>query len=245
MLLSSFPLTLGPPCRRGIIEVMDVALESWRLLLRWQAHKGKVLQLFLDTRSIWSAGSIRVVSSGEDDTIRFWDGLLATDWKRRILAKREEEFSTYSTLKIAHLTYNLGGAGPRRLRRSLNPSSHNLLHDFLVSADRPDIVSFGFQEVIDLGDVSLAAQGILFGSDKHDCTPRYHKWLVSLTAAVREHLGVEYVLVKDGHLVGVSSPACMVPTGGTSLTPLRLAPVSSTAASLPGARCSGASRILP
>ncbi|ORY56453.1 Endonuclease/exonuclease/phosphatase, partial [Leucosporidium creatinivorum] len=188
----------------GLIEVMDVTLKDWRLLLRWRAHKGAVLKLFLDTKSIWSASSIRVVSTGEDDTIRFWDGLLGDDWKQHILSHREKQYSTYSTLRVNMFTMNLGAAGPKRLTKGLNVDNHNLLHDFLVSLKDPDVIVFGFQEVIDLSDVGLAAQTVLFASET-DMTPKCHKWQLILTAAVREHLGDGFVLLKDAKLVGLYS----------------------------------------
>jgi len=53
---------------------------------------------------------------------------------------------------------NLGAAGPKRLTKGTNADNHNLLHDFLVSLNDPDVIVFGFQEVIDLSDVGLAAR---------------------------------------------------------------------------------------
>lgn len=56
----------------GYIDVIDSASEDWKLLLRWQAHKSAILRLFLDTKSLWSGRSVRVVSSGNDQQICFW-----------------------------------------------------------------------------------------------------------------------------------------------------------------------------
>lgn len=51
----------------------------------------------------------------------------------------------------------------------------------------------------------LTTENVLFASDSHDVTPKYHHWQVALTIAVRQHLGDGFVLVKDAKLVGVSS----------------------------------------
>lgn len=102
-----------------------------------------------------------MVSTGEDDTIRFWDGLLGNDWKQSMISQREKEFSTYSSLRVNMFTMNVGAAGPRRLTKSLNADNQNLLHDFLLSLKNPDVIVFGFQEVIDLSDVGLAARKLL------------------------------------------------------------------------------------
>ena len=86
--------------RRGFISVLDVAASPWRVIKRWEAHKGRIERLFVDPASVWSVGlstshwghpdltarlstkasTLRVVSSGRDCAIQFWDGLLRRDW---------------------------------------------------------------------------------------------------------------------------------------------------------------------
>lgn len=51
---NSSPSMLTVFSNSGLIEVMDITLKTWRLLMRWQAHKGAILKLFLDTKSLWS-----------------------------------------------------------------------------------------------------------------------------------------------------------------------------------------------
>lgn len=86
------------------------------------------------------------------------DGLLGDDWKQHKLSQRESQFSTYSPLRVNIFSMNLGAAGPKRLTKGVNADNHNLLHDFLVALKDPDVIVFGFQEVIDLCDFGLAAR---------------------------------------------------------------------------------------
>jgi len=107
--------------------------------------------------------------------MKFWDGLLGAEWigelPRYLLAyvtdrttlsesevqQREQEFSTFRSLNILICSWNTDAQKPDTLtRKSANIS---FLKDVLRSVDKPDIIVFGFQELIDLENRSLTASG--------------------------------------------------------------------------------------
>lgn len=146
--------------------------------------------------------SIRVVSTSHG-ALRLWDGLLTSDWVERRLVALESSYSTHSSLRFAFFTYNVGAAGPRHLETRRTAAYRSLLYDFLTSLRNPDVICFGFQEVIDLSNLGLAADIVLFASDNHEVSANYHKWRSTLSAAVARVLGPHYVMVTDAKLVGV------------------------------------------
>lgn len=46
----------------------------------FKAHDGAVTSLSIDLPSLRESGQLRVVSTGADKCISFWDGLLHEDW---------------------------------------------------------------------------------------------------------------------------------------------------------------------
>ena len=52
-------------------------------------------------------------------------------------------------MKVLIVSWNLDSAKPETLTGT--PENVNFLHDALTSVEDPDIIAFGFQELIDLG----------------------------------------------------------------------------------------------
>ena len=66
--------------RNGMISAYEVAARPWVVTNSWNAHPGlPVLKLAVDVFGV-DGGRLNVVSVGRDETLRFWDGLLASDW---------------------------------------------------------------------------------------------------------------------------------------------------------------------
>ena len=66
--------------RNGMISAYEVAARPWVVTNAWNAHPGlPVLKLVVDTFGV-DGGRLNVVSVGRDETLRFWDGLLGSDW---------------------------------------------------------------------------------------------------------------------------------------------------------------------
>ncbi|KAI4280376.1 MAG: hypothetical protein L6R35_005900, partial [Caloplaca aegaea] len=113
----------------GNICVYDVKSRPWKIIKEWHAHEGPVVNLSVDQSGLWISGRLRVGSVSLDNTIRIWDGLLEEDW--------------------------LGASSPASLR--YDEQQPNLLRMLLPPGMAPDLLIFGFQELVDLEDKRLTA----------------------------------------------------------------------------------------
>ncbi|GAA5900276.1 uncharacterized protein JCM6883_002795 [Sporobolomyces salmoneus] len=187
----------------GMIDVLDVGqMDAWRVIKRWQAHDGPLVNLTLDSRSLWTASQLRVVSTGGDGFVRFYDGLLRKDWIALQMQDKVDEYCTFSNLQIGIFTWNIDGVSPGDFQAA-SPVNQTLLHTFIQTLDNPDLISFNFQELVDLSDLTLAARTFFFATRHHDVTLRYKHWRALLAEAVTQRLGPEYELVKEEKLVGL------------------------------------------
>lgn len=86
----------------------------------------------------------------------------------------------------------------------------------MSSVDSPDIISFGFQEVIDLESRKMTAKTVLLGGKKkgHEegkisekVTSAYKRWYDRLVAAVRLAMpaNAPYTVIETENLVGLFS----------------------------------------
>ena len=119
-------------------------------------------------------------SVGRDEVLRFWDGFLSQNWigeSARLfclsvhlngaesvifsdseMLTRETAFCTFRPLKIIICTWNVDATKPDALVGMSNATFlQKLLANPALEGSRPDIVVFGFQEVIDLADKKLTA----------------------------------------------------------------------------------------
>jgi hypothetical protein len=130
--------------------------------------------------------------------------------------KQESSFSTFRDLNLLIVSWNIDAAKPDALTHdSINI---NFLQDVLSSVDSPDIISFGFQEVIDLESRKMTAKTVLLGGKKkgHDdgkisekVTSSYKRWHDRLVTAVRLAMppNSPYTVIETENLVGLFS--CM------------------------------------
>ena len=91
----------------------------------------------------------------------------------------------------------------------------NFLRDVLSSVDSPDIISFGFQEVIDLESRRMAAKSAILGSRlggddsklSEKVSGAYKRWYDQLVSAVRLAMPSDapYTVVDTANLVGLFS----------------------------------------
>jgi len=72
------------------------------------------------------------------------------------MQKREVEYCSFRELKIVVCTWNAGASRPSDLSRGTRPED-NFLGNVLHSVDSPDIIVFGFQELVDLEDKKMTA----------------------------------------------------------------------------------------
>lgn len=143
-------------------------------------------------------------------TTCYWCKLLTTCAEQELL-KREHAFSTFRNLKVLIVTWNVDAAKPETLTG--DPENVRFLHDVLSSVDSPDIISFGFQEVIDLESRKMAAKTVLLGGKKkgeegkinEKVTSSYKRWHDRLIQAVRLAMppDVPYTVIHTESLVGL------------------------------------------
>lgn len=108
-----------------------------------------------------------------------------------------------------------------------NPENINFLRDALTSVDSPDIIAFGFQELIDLESRRMAAKTVLLGGKgkntdgaiSQKVTTAYKKWYDRLVLAVRLTMPPDtpYTVIHTENLVGLFTCIFVKETHRTSL----------------------------
>lgn len=68
---------------------------------------------------------------------------------------RDAEFCTFQNIRTLVMTWNAGASTPSSLRNSDQDAS--FLKNLLTSSGSPDILIFGFQELVDLEDKKATA----------------------------------------------------------------------------------------
>lgn len=218
--------------RAGHISAYDTSQKPWVMTNSWVAHKDvPVTHLSVDPWSITSVGKLCAVSVGRDEKMRFWDGLLAVSWIGQYggllvlwqpaelsltedyeLMTREDEYSSYRDLRTLIVSWNVDANKPDALIG--DPSNIDFLKEVLTSANSPDIISIGFQEVVDLENRKVTAKSVLLGNKTkaHDGTmsqkvsTSYKKWYDHLVLSVRlAHPGTPYHVIHSENLVGLFS----------------------------------------
>ncbi|KAF8632419.1 hypothetical protein AX17_004860 [Amanita inopinata Kibby_2008] len=212
--------------RNGMISAYEVMARPWIVTNSWSAHPGlPVLKMGVDVVGMVE-GRLNVVSIGRDETIRFWDGLLGLDWIENEMQKRENSFSSFRDVTTLIVSWNCDAARPDSLTGEA--ANVNLFNDILTTVDSPpDVIAFGFQEVIDLESRKMAAKNVLLGgaakkkhNDEgsitgHACsgnglsdkvTGAYRRWYDRLVKEVRLAMpDVPYTVVYTESLVGLFS----------------------------------------
>ncbi|KAI0317680.1 DNase I-like protein [Amylostereum chailletii] len=199
--------------RQGTIATYDVAPRPWVLTTQWNAHNGlPVPKVWVDPFSIDKLGKLAVISVGRDERVKTWDGMLGTEWIDVEVLKREPSFASFRDVKILIMSWNMDAAKPDQLVGT--PENVNLLKDVLTSVDSPDLIVFGFQEMIDLESRKMAAKTMLLGGKKkggsglevsEKVTGQYKRWHDKLVTAVRLAMPPEepYVIIQTENLVGL------------------------------------------
>ena len=129
------------------------------------------------------------------------------------LVKIEPSISTFHELCILVVSWNCDSARPDSLTG--DPRNANFLQEVLRSVDQqPDVIVFGFQEVIDLENRKMAAKNVILGgnskkkpddalSDK--VTGAYKRWYDYLNGAVKSGVSpdTDYTAIHTDSLVGL------------------------------------------
>ncbi|KAI5996569.1 hypothetical protein F5J12DRAFT_853067 [Pisolithus orientalis] len=189
--------------RKGTVSAYDVSPRPWVVTNCWEAHDGlPVLKLFVDPSAIERVGRLCVASVGRDERMRFWDGLLGSDWVGQELLKREHAFSKFRNLNVLIVSWN-----------STDAENAQFFQKVFQSSDGPDIIAFGFQEVIDLESRKMAAKTVLLGGKKkgedgkisEKVSSSYKRWHDRLVMAVKMAMPPDspYTVIHTESLVGL------------------------------------------
>jgi hypothetical protein len=63
-----------------MIYVYDTTQTPWTVKKDWHAHRDPLIGMIADRSSFWNLERAHVISLGQDNMIRVWDGLLSEDW---------------------------------------------------------------------------------------------------------------------------------------------------------------------
>ncbi|PPQ74266.1 hypothetical protein CVT24_001189 [Panaeolus cyanescens] len=198
--------------RNGMISAYDVSVKPWLVTNCWNAHPNlPVLKMLVNHYAIMKVGRLCVASIGRDENIRLWDGLLGLDWIDKELFKIEPTFSTFRDLTVLVVSWNCDSARPDSLTG--DSENFNFLSNTLHSVENPpDIIVFGFQEVIDLESRKMAAKSVFLGGKKkaddglsERVSGAYKRWYDRLTLAVKSTMpkDVGYCVVHTENLIGL------------------------------------------
>ncbi|KAG0253723.1 hypothetical protein BG011_006204 [Mortierella polycephala] len=198
----------------GKIYVLDLRPEVPVVMKDWQAHKDSgVAMLQLDEEGLILGSRHQVGSCAENGEIRIWDGLMAKDRLTKGMVDRSKEYCQWRDLKILVCSWNIDASKPAA--QDVNGGADRRMFElWLTSMDQdgpPDIISVGFQEIVDLESKKMTAKSLLKGSKRAETetiSKQYKRWQIYLTTKIRELYapqGVNYKLLECSNLVGLFS----------------------------------------
>ncbi|KAI8627695.1 Endonuclease/exonuclease/phosphatase [Xylariaceae sp. FL1651] len=193
----------------GRISVYDIKSSPWVVKKDWQAHDNSpALKLIVDHASFYRLNCQQVVSLGADNMVRAWDGLLQDDFLENEMKSMDVQYCAFEELKVQAMTWNAGASTPNSLRYAEDDAM--FIQNLLRSSDCPDILVFGFQELVDLEDKTATAKR-LFKSKKKDATDQermshqYRDWRDFLVRSLDDYMPADhlYHLLHTATLVGL------------------------------------------
>lgn len=206
--------TLWAAYTTGMIYVFDVSESPWRLLKSWHGHKashnGATTILGIDVNSVWKAKRLQVVSMASS-VVKFWDGLMMGDWLATEMRSRFPEYSNFTDVSILICSWNAGASKPSDLDSDTIGAS--MIPMMIRDNGYPDIVVFGFQELVDLENKRLTARSILSkssskggSSNSANISSQYRLWREKLESEMmRVSSNDDYQVLVCENLVGLFS----------------------------------------
>ncbi|KAF4120683.1 hypothetical protein GMORB2_2686 [Geosmithia morbida] len=192
----------------GKMCVYDIGDAPWTVLKEWQAHSNPIIGIKSDPAAAYKTGRVQVVSMGADNKIRTWDGLLEDDWVEDDMKSKDVSYCDFDEIRALVFTWNAGASTPHSLRYSGNDGG--FFPDLIQSSGAPDILIFGFQELVDLEDKTATAKRFLKGKKKesHDqesMSHKYRDWKDFLMKTLDDYMpaGELYHLLHTAPMVGL------------------------------------------
>ncbi|KAJ9661056.1 hypothetical protein H2198_002215 [Neophaeococcomyces mojaviensis] len=196
--------------KTGKVYVYDTSTTPWKVKKDWRAHAGPVTGILLDPSSVWTSGRLQVATTGHDQFVKLWDGMLEDDWIETTMNEKDADYCTFRELRAAVTTWNCGATSPLLLRTDFVADSIHA-HE----PEPPEILVFGFQEVVDLEDRKVTAKSILgFGKKKENRTAPdqqhqskvYREWRDYLARSIAKYIPQHhYTELHTSSLIGLFS----------------------------------------
>ncbi|KAI0124250.1 Endonuclease/exonuclease/phosphatase [Xylariales sp. AK1849] len=193
----------------GRICVYDVEKSPWVVKKDWQAHDNPVIRILKDQASFYQLDRLQVISLGADNMLRSWDGMLQEDYLENEMKLLDAHYCDFEDIRAMVMTWNAGASTPNSLRYSEQDAT--FIQHLLQSSDSPDILIFGFQELVDLEDKTATAKR-LFKSKKKDTVTdqermshQYRDWRDFLIRSLDDYMPADclYHLLHTSTLVGL------------------------------------------
>jgi WD40 repeat protein len=192
----------------GNVTVYDIKKTPWVVLKEWRAHDNPVLKMKVDAASSYRLDRLQILSLGGDSKIKIWDGLLEEDWLEENMKSQDKEYCTFDEIKALVFTWNAGASTPHGLRYS--GSDATFFQELVQSSGSPDILIFGFQELVDLEDKAATAKRFLKvkkkeGTDQEKMSHQYRNWRDFLQQTLDDYMPPDdlYHLLYTAPLVGL------------------------------------------
>ena len=123
------------------------------------------------------------------------------------MQQRDAEYCEFRELSARVMTWNAGAVKPTTLRQS---GDHDFLRDIVEPGNSPDILVFGFQELVDLENKKITAKSFFKkkkqkeNSEHEHMSHQYRAWKDHLIRVLDDHAPKEnYVLLHTANLVGL------------------------------------------
>ncbi|CAM1507936.1 Fc.00g047840.m01.CDS01 [Cosmosporella sp. VM-42] len=192
----------------GKVCVYDIDGSPWILKKEWQAHDNPIVKMIADPASSYFIDRQQVISLGADNKIKAWDGSLQEDCLEDSMKAKDTRYCNFQEIKALFFTWNAGASTPNSLRYSGADSS--FFQDLLQSSGSPDIIVFGFQELVDLEDKKATAKRFLKpkkkeGSDQERMSHQYRDWRDFLMKSLDDYMPADdlYHLLHTAPMVGL------------------------------------------
>ncbi|KAK6699162.1 hypothetical protein SNK05_011981 [Fusarium graminearum] len=193
----------------GKICVYDVEEAPWVILKEWQGHENPIVKMAADPSSSYFLDRQQVISLGADNKIKAWDGLLEDDFLEDSMKSKDTQYCDFDEIRALFFTWNAGASTPSSLRHSSGDST--FFQDLVQSSGSPDILVFGFQELVDLEDKKLTAKRFLkpkkkeAGTDQERMSHQYRDWRDFLMKTLDDYMPADdlYHLLHTAPMVGL------------------------------------------
>lgn len=194
----------------GMAYVYDTSTTPWKVKKDWHAHEKQICSIVAEPSAVWNMNKLQVITLGTDNMLRIWDGMLEEDWLDARMHERDSEFCSFNELSVAVMTWNAGAVKPSHVHTQYMTQDNNFLRDYMEAAGSPDIMVFGFQELVDLENKKVTAKSF-FKSKKKDpaeqehMSHQYRAWRDYLTRCIEDFMPPDtgYVLLNTASMVGL------------------------------------------